>query len=277
MASTAKSADDPGIVNALDAPFELPDVPLRTTAYAFESASSSSVKVVLTTDVDIREFDFRERDGRFEDAMAYVIEVRDRKTAQRYRYDQKVEMSLQPKTREQLSQTWYFVSRDFLLPAGAYKARVVIRDLNGGRLGSVTHDFEVPRASEFRISTPILSDLVEAESTPTSPRPVLIARRTFLMGTILYCQYLVYGAERDSSTNLPRVTAGYALRRATGHIFKTAPSTVITPTSSGAVRRLHGISLQGAAPGQYELVLTVHDEVANRTASVREPLAIVAE
>jgi hypothetical protein len=38
--------------------------------------------------------------------------------------------------------------------------------------------------------------------------------------------------------------------------------------------RLHGISLAGAAPGAYELVLSMKDEVAGRVLERREPFEI---
>jgi VWFA-related protein len=281
----SKAGEDPSVVAALDGPYDIPEIPLRTTAYAFDAAAGDSLHVQVTTDVDVRQFRFSERRGTFEGSMAYVIEVREKKSGQRYRYDEQVDMALQPSTRERLWRTWYSLSREFTLPRGQYAARVVVRDLAGGRLGSVTHDFEVPGASGFRTSTPILTDIVESAGTPAAMKPVLIARRTFPRESMLYCQYLVYGAAADPATGVPRVTGGYEVRRvASGEVFKKAAPSVITPPSimlspfpSGSLRRLHGLSLAGAAAGAYELVLTVSDDVTNRTLTVREPFTIAEE
>jgi hypothetical protein len=70
------------------------------------------------------------------------------------------------------------------------------------------------------------------------------------------------------------VTAGYQIRRADGTLFKRAEATPIRPTSLGALLRLHGISLAAATPGDYELVLTVRDEVGRRALEVVEPFAV---
>ncbi len=43
----------------------------------------------------------------------------------------------------------------------------------------------------------------------------------------------------------------------------------------GALLRLHGIGLRGAQPGEYELVLTVQDDLAGQSVEVREPFEIV--
>lgn len=289
----SKAGEDPHVIAALDGPYDLPEVPLRTTAYSFDTAAGDSLHVQVTTDVDVRQFRFSDRDGRFDGSMAYVVEVREKKSGQRYRYDEQVDMALQPVTRQRLWRTWYSLSREFTLPRGQYVARVVVRDLAGGRIGSVTHEFEVPGAAGFRTSTPILTDLVESALTPASMRPVLIARRVFPRDSMLYCQYLVYGAATDSASGVPRVTGGYEVRRASAArgddsrpdaLFKKAEPSVITPPPlmlapfpSGSLRRLHGISLAGAAPGEYELILAVTDEVAHRTLTLREPFTIAGD
>jgi hypothetical protein len=52
------------------------------------------------------------------------------------------------------------------------------------------------------------------------------------------------------------------------------PSGVLSPFPTGTLKRLHGISLAGASPGEYELILTVADEAARRTLTIREPFTI---
>jgi len=49
----------------------------------------------------------------------------------------------------------------------------------------------------------------------------------------------------------------------------------LRPTSIGALSRLIQLPLTGRAVGDYELVLTVTDEVAGRTREVVEPFSIV--
>lgn len=104
---------------------------------------------------------------------------------------------------------------------------------------------------------------------------MLQVRREFAPNSILYCQFGVYGAAREESGALmPKVTAGYEIRRSDGQVFKHTNPTPITPTSVGALLRLSGISLQGALPGEYDLLLTVKDELAGEAVELREPFAI---
>jgi hypothetical protein len=53
-----------------------------------------------------------------------------------------------------------------------------------------------------------------------------------------------------------------------------APS-LIKPTSLGKLSRLAGSSLEGFAPGNYEFVLTVKDEIAGKSVEVREPFTLL--
>jgi hypothetical protein len=166
------------------------------------------------------------------------------------------------------------VIHDLTLPPGGYQVKVVAQELGSRRVGSVMHDFEVPPTSGFRLSTPILTDAVDPASASGSPRPVIVARRSFLAGQVLYCQFRVFGAAPDPTTHKPRVSAGYEIRAASGSVLKRAPRTLITPTSLGAVLRFQGIALPAAAPGDYAITLSVRDEVANRILNVREAFMI---
>jgi VWFA-related protein len=272
--SAATAPPVPGFLRALDSPFPKPEVPLRVSAFAFDESLFGRLNVTIAAEVDIRKLAFKQEEDRFKDSLAVTIEAQHRETGEYYRYDQTIEMALLPETREHLRRTWYPVSREFALPAGGYQAKVVVGDLGSGRLGSVIYDFEVPAAGSFRVSTPVLSDTLRTEEDG-AVKPVLEVGRSFARDAMLYCQYTVYGAARDEKgTLMPRVRAGYEVRRADGAVFKRGASTLIDPTSLGALVRLSGISLKGAAPGAYELVLTVRDELAGKSVEVREPFEI---
>ena len=232
------------------------------------------INVVLAAEIDVRGLAFKEEDGRFKDNLAVLVEAQSRDSGEYYRFDQKVEMSMLPETREGLNRTWYPVIHDLTLPPGGYQVKVVAQELGTRRVGSVMHDFEVPAPSGFRLSTPILTDAVDPASTSGSPRPVIVARRSFFAGQVLYCQYSVFGAAIDPTTRKPRVSAGYEIHAADGTLLKRSPRTLITPTSLGAILRFQGISLPAAAPGAYAITLLVRDEVANRILNVKEEFTI---
>jgi VWFA-related protein len=274
---TATEKKDPLVARALDSPFEMEDVPLRVSAFVFDEAMLDQLSVTVAAEIDVRRLAFKEEDGRFKDSVAFLIEAQHRETGEYYRYDQTIEMSLLPETRRRLERTWYPAAREFTLPAGGYQAKVVVRDLGSGRVGSVTHDFEVPAVGSFRVSTPVLSDaLVQGEGGIR--RPVLQVRRAVPKDAVLWCQFSVYGAAKDEKGSLmPQVSAGYEIRRADGMLFRREEPSRIAATSVGALLRLKGIPLRGAPPGEYEIDLTVRDELAGKVVEVREPFVVEAE
>jgi VWFA-related protein len=274
----ARPGTDPEIARALDSPFERREVPLRAAAYTFDETVSERSIVMVATEIDVHDLGFRQEDGRLKGELAFLLEVQHRETGEVYNDDQKIEMALLPETRESLARSWYLFTREMTLPKGGYQARVVVRDLGSGHIGSVIHDFEVPDPASFRVTSPILADTLEQKPSDSSrpPRPVLQVRRGFAPESRLYVQYSVVGAARDPKTRMPKVSGGYEIRRGDGSVLKAAAPTLIQPTSLGALIRLHGIALGGATPGDYELVLQVRDEIAGRTVEVREPFQVEA-
>jgi hypothetical protein len=151
-----------------------------------------------------------------------------------------------------------------------------VRDRRGDRIGSVTHRFDVPSLEGFRISTPILSDRVDTPNGAASPRPVLIAHRTFTADATLYCQFAAYNAAVDPSSGKPRVSSSWRLQTADGQPVREHATKDLTPGPDNGLVRLYGVTLSGLRPGEYELVIDVRDEVGVRTVQAREPFTVTA-
>jgi VWFA-related protein len=272
----AREGSDPEIGRALDSPFERRELPLRVQAFSFDETGMGRVNALVSAEIAVSQLSLAERDGRMTGELAFLIEAQHRESGEYFKVDEKIEIAMLPETYKRLARAGYTVSREFQLPPGGYQAKVVVRELGSGRLGSVIHDFEVPGATSFRVSTPVLSDALEqgGQAGAGASRPVLTLRRRFAPGSTLYVQYSVLGAAKDQATLLPRVSAGYEVRTANGAVFKRSDSTPINPTSIGSLLRLNGINLAGAAPGAYELVLRVKDELGGQELEVREPFEI---
>ncbi len=266
---------DPDIQAALDSPYEEQDVPLRASAYVFDETLLGKASALIAADIDVSKFGYHEKDGRFADTIDFLLVVAHRETGEFYRYDQKVEMNLQPATRERIAKNWFPVVRDFELAPGGYQAKIVVRDRNSGRIGTVVHEFDVPDLTQFRASTPVISDTLQPDpEKKATPRPVLVVNRSFPAGAILYASFEVYGAAKEKPTGMPRVTAGYVVRRPDGtHVVDVAPSR-INPTSLGKLSRMIGTRLPPEAVGDLELVFSLKDEVSGKTIEVREPFTV---
>ena len=265
---------DAAIQRALDAPFDLTEVPLRAIVYVFEEAPPGQVVVRLTVEADIRAFAFAEDGGTARDTLEFLLLVAREDTGEFSRFDQQFEMSLRPETRSRYEREWFPITRELKLTPGRYQARIVARDRNRGRVGSLTHEFEVPDVSGLRVSSLTLSDRLREEAKTGARAPELTARRRFAPSGILHCRFEVYGAARDPSTGRPNVTAGLAVRRADGRILVGMEETPLRPGPDGALSRALGVPLDGAPPGTYEMIVVVTDLVTGRSAEAREPFVV---
>jgi len=265
-------ARDAAIQRALDAPFDLPNVPLRAVALVFGDAGQGQTTVRLTAEVDIRGLAFVERDGVSRDTLEMLLLAARRDTGDLTRFDQQFEMALHQETRARYERTWFPITRELTLGPGSYQAKLVVRDRNSGRVGSLTHDFEVQAPDGLRVSSLVLSDRLREEAKGGGPEP--LARRRFAPAGTLHCQFEIYGAAKDPATGKPRVTAGFAVRGADGRVVVAAPETSVRPGLDGSLSRGLGFPLDGVAPGSYDVIVAVTDLVAGQVAEAREPIVI---
>lgn len=275
----AEGVTDTRFQEALDSPFEMPDLPIRLTSYVFDETLLGKASAILHADVDLSAFSFTEKDGRLTNTLEFLLVVAHRETGEFNRYDQKIDMNLRPETRERYVKSWFPIQRDFELLPGAYQAKIVIRDKNSSKIGTVIHDFEIPDLASWRISTPVLTDSTQPvqkgqENGP--PKLVLLARRDFETGSRLFCQFDVYNPMKDKATGMPRVTAGYTIRKkGDGQVFVKINASMIQPTSLGRLSRMIGPSLEGAEPGEYEFELNLKDELSGKIMDFKEDFTVV--
>jgi VWFA-related protein len=262
------------IDRAAESPYELGAVPLRVADLVFADASPDTASVLLVVEADLRAFGFTRKQGKLTDVLDLRMLTTELGTNVTERYERKVEMSF-PDTTRFGADSWHPLSQEFHLKPGRYQARVAVRDANSGRIGSVTHDFEVPALKGLRLTTPILTDAIEAPSfgAQTPPKPVLIARRSFPAGATLYYQFSVLGAATDAS-GATRVVGSHQLIGPGGAVVKQLAPRAIA-AGDGPPSRFAGLNLAGLPPGDYDLVLKVTDQIAGQTIERREPLAIL--
>ncbi len=272
-----KGTADPELQRAVDSPFDMDQIPLRMTAYVLDETLLGKAQVMIAADADVSNFGFEQKNGRFADTLEFLLVAAHRETGEFFRIDQKVDMNLLPATRERVTKSWFPILREFELAPGAYQAKIVVRDKRTGRIGTLTHPFEVPDLTQFRISTPVISDTlapVPEGVKDTSPHPAVLARRVFAPESRLFCSFEVYGATKDKASGMPAVSSGYVIKRSDGTPVTTVDPTTIRPTSLGKLSRLTGTQLAGVPPGRYELVLTVKDELAGKSLEIKEPFTI---
>jgi VWFA-related protein len=260
---------DASVERALDSAHSATGIPLRAMAYVLEPRPKETAHVLVAVELEAsRLASPGEKEKR---RLDFSVVTTHRDSGREFRSDGTLEFAGGGSD----APAWRALVRDFDLPRGVSQARVVVRDQASAALGSVSYRFEVPAPGALRLSTPILTDHVEAAEAGGSPRPALAVHRTFGPGGNVYCQFEVFGAAR-SGQEAPRVAAGLELRGPGGHLVRKAAPSPIVPGADGRVVRLLGIGLDGMESGPYELVLEIQDAVSGGHIERREPFAVAA-
>jgi VWFA-related protein len=269
------AALDPALRQALDSPYLGEGIPLRMTAHVLGAATPGKANVVLVAEADPAALAFQRQGARFNDILESYVVVSSRNTGENFHREKTIELSLPAEAKQQLETSWLPVVREFDLVPGVYQARLLLRDREGGRVGTVRHEFTVPPLDGFRTSTPILTDTVQPPPAGSTlpPRPLPVARRRFAAGRTLYYVFEVYGAQKGDA-GVPRVSAGFEIRRADGGVLAQQPAAAVAPGPGGELAQVFPFSLRGVPPGDYEVVLRVQDDVAAKTLEVRDPFTV---
>ncbi len=259
---------DPGIRAAIDSPFEADSIPLRMSSYVLGSDAEETT-VLLVADVDPAALEFETNGDRHEDVLSTFLLVSSRDSGETWHKERDVELSLPEPLYQQIRNRWLPLMRDFEFAPGTYQARLFVRDRRGRRVGTVRHEFEVPPPGEFRVSTPILTDVLQPATEGGGPRPIPLARRDFPAGSTLYLGFEVFGAQAGPG-GAPQVLTGYRVESLAGEVIGRQAPAEMPAGPGGALSQMYSLNLTGLAPGDYLLILEVNDQVAGRTLEVPE-------
>jgi VWFA-related protein len=264
---------DAHLRQALDSPYAADAIPLRMASYVFGPSPAGKTAVLIAADVDPSGFAFEESHGRFDATLDSYVVVAARDNSLSIPEEKEIALSLPPEVKTQLAASWLPVFRSFELGPGVYQARLLVRDRKSGRIGTVRHEFEVPAPGHFRLSTPILTDALQADPKAGAPRPVPLARRTFATGGNLLYLFEVYGAD-TAVGEASRVSVRYEVRREDGTVLVHTEPATLSADPQGRMSRELPISLEGVPPGSYEIILDVKDLVSGQAVEVRDPFTV---
>jgi hypothetical protein len=239
------------------------------TTFVFGAPAGKPAPVVLAAEIDVRGVRFKREGDRMTTVLESLLVVADRDTGKTYTQDRQIDLSLPTQVHAQVEKSWLPVFRNQELPPGTYQARLLVRDPRDGKIGTVSHEFDVDRPEGLRASTPILTDQVRSEPGGGST-PIPVVRRSFAPGATLHYMFDVYGAQGP----VPRVSTSYEIRRDDGSIFAHTDPRPLSVGPQGQIAQRLALSLKNAAPGGYVLVLKVVDEVAQQAIEVQDPFTV---
>jgi hypothetical protein len=238
---------------------ETSDMPLRVATLFFEENGKGKVTTMYATEIRFPPGTEGER------KVKTIAEAHPRDGGKPLRDEFDETLEVVPGVPAILSRHWH-------MPPGVWQVRILVEDKETGRVGTALHTFEVPSPEDFRFSTPILT--AELEKVEGANRPRVVLNRTFRAGQVLFCQVQVHGAADDPKERLPHVVSGYELYKG-GTLVRASESTRVRPEWDGRLSRLMGLSLEGAATGNYTLVLSARDEITGKSLEVREPFTVL--
>jgi VWFA-related protein len=159
---------------AINSPIPIAGLTLRTFAAPFKGAAPNA-SVLVAVEVDGADLKFIEKGGVFQNQLDVTTLAYDDKGKLRDSKPLTLKLDLRPQTREAVAKSGFRLMTRLQLPPGRYQLRVGGREANGGLVGSVLYDLEVPDywKAPFAMSGLVLT-AASASRTPTAaPDPEL--------------------------------------------------------------------------------------------------------
>jgi hypothetical protein len=128
---------------ALRSPVPVTGLPLSVFAAAFRGHTRDA-SVAVVAEIDSARLRFIERDGRFDGEIELAITPMDSSDKPRFTLIETAQLRLRPETHAALSTGAIRLSRRLVLPPGSYRLAIGARDGNGGAVGTVFTDVDVP-------------------------------------------------------------------------------------------------------------------------------------
>jgi VWFA-related protein len=141
----------PELREAMSSPLPVSDLPLQATATAFKGPAPNAA-VVVSTLIGTRDMQLTEKDGTFQNELEIGLTAINA-SGKVFNGDRNtVSLNLKPDTVPRMRAAGFRVISQIEVPPGRYQLRVVAREANGKRAGSVLYDLEVPNFGEEKLS-----------------------------------------------------------------------------------------------------------------------------
>jgi VWFA-related protein len=267
---------------ALDSP--VPVTGLGITAFAAPMAGATApnakASVLTVVEIDGSALKFKQEGGAFLDNIELAIVAMDEGGKIREGVKDTAELKLRPETHALIAKNGVRMTRRLSLPAGRYQLRIGARESNGGLVGSVMYDLDVPdftkgdlnmggllltSASASRIPT-ANPDADSKEILPGSPT----ALREFPTGDELALAVDIY----DNRAFTPhRVEVRTTLTADNGtSVFSSRDErkSEELKAATGTFGHVAKVPLKDVAPGRYVLRVEAQSSLSNTAVAARE-------
>lgn len=229
--------------------------------YKFSPANRAQLDI--NTVIDARKLNLtRAADGKYHTTFDVVGLVFDQLGKSRGGIAQTINADLTETDYQQALNTGISYTASTELPPGYYQVRVVVREAETGKTGTVSKYFEVPDLSnkQFTMSSILLYEVDPAATN--NPRQ-LSATRVISRKKDLRYAVIVYNAKLDG--NKPQAHSQLIISQDDRMLFQEPSQPVQTPGSSpGQLVKVGQLGLSKVSPGRYVLTLIVTDPLTDK-------------
>ena len=215
------------------------DVPFRVWAAPFK-AQGNKASVALAVEIEGSALKYREENGRFLEDLELSIIAVDHDGKVRGSDRQTMNLKLKPEThRIMMSGGGVRLLSRIELPPARYQIRIGLHESNGGSVGSVPIDLEVPDYSKapLAISGVVLSSTTAPRLVTMKPDPQLksalplppVAVRTFNTADTLHVFAEVYGRPAKAAQEIDVVVTAREAKSNGSTVFTRRETIPVTP------------------------------------------------
>jgi GWxTD domain-containing protein len=171
------------------------------------------------------------------------------------------------------------------LPAGRYKLRLLLKDVNSAKMGTLESSFWIPQTKEGALNTSslICADVIQ-------PAPEGSRGQEFVLGPMkvipnlkaayqrrhrlgLYLE--VYDLDLDTTTGTPSVDISYTLEGPDGNRVEIGPESESRFPEGHSIAISKGIPLSNLAPGKYRIAVRISDLISQRACTLESQIEVL--
>ena len=278
--ATNKTGISPDLEAAISSPVPQPGLPITVTAAAFKGAAPNA-SVLVAIEVGARDLPFNQQNGKFHNALEVTTVAIDQKGSAHGPAPATVQLNLSDATRAAVEARGFRLLQRLPLSPGQYTLRVGMREQEGGAIGTLSYDLDVPDFYKAPLSMSgvvLTSRGAQARLTPTPdaelkeilPGPPTAIREFATADTIT-----AFAEVYDTQASTPHRVDMTATVKADGG------RTVFSQTEERATQELQGarggfgyrveIPLKDLQPGSYVLTIEARSRLSGNP-SVKEDI-----
>jgi len=262
---SASATKEEQILKAVASPLARRDLDVAAELqYVFSNTNQADL--TINAFINARKVDFKKVGDRYHASIDVVGFVFDQLGKSRGGISQTINSDLTEESYRRALATGLSYTASTRLPPGYYQVRLVLRETESGKMGTVSRYFEVPDLSQKQLtmSSVLLYQINPGATDPEDKTPQqLPATRVISRKNDLRYATVVYNAKTEGGK--PQVTSRLIISVG-GKVLFQEPEQPVTSLGkeSGQLVRVGQLALAKVPPGRYVLTLVVTDPLADK-------------